>query len=898
MTLEDFEAPLAAKLHGTRNLEEVFGNTNLEFFISLSSAVNIIGSGGQANYNAGNSVQDGLAFRERTDRCHYVSLNLGFIEDADAMSEDASRKAALERQGLVAVKADELEYFFIATFDCLRRGVMPAQAIIGFDSESLLRSSAVNATVRSPLFTHIRRRRENSGSMHSNSTANGTGTDKSALLDLTDPTAYVAQAIGAKIANMTASSAKIVNLDQPTFEFGVDSLMAIELRSWIMHTLGAPLQTSELLDHSSINILAQKIVDRLRKRMETEVGVEKEKDLSSTLPLPKDIEPISRTSNKLPILPELPVPTLKNALDMLMQSRRAVGTETESKDLRILVDEFCNGVGRQLQQRLEGSHTGSEMQATIHERVLSLSSRRPVWQHSTYFLGHLVEENSPHSQAERAAILTIAAMRFRDEVSDGRIMNDSLGDQLLDTDNQNWLFHTSRIPKIRGDVLERTPITQTIVVMRRGHIFSLNLNASCDEPQVILHVKHAFEEIQMLSEQSIPAAAALTADDRHTWANIRQGLRTFSLDNERILDIIAGAAFVICLDDALPITPSDRCNTFLFNDREMNNRWWDKSLQFVVAANGCSATIGENTKADGITHRLLMKALQEAIFQQPTELLRTATHTKSQSIAAVEELQLRLTNSDQKRVEYIQELSLRTIAPVEYRDTHVEGFRQKRLLTAHSPRKAAAMILLLLTLAICRGKGEDKKSQPVWETVSLAPFRSGRIDWIQVVSQPVWDFVRAATQPDPKPAQHAILRELWQAAVADHTRTMGLASRGHGFVNHLYSLKLQLRDGEPVPALFESMSWKATERGGLQQSLKTDCLPPGESAYGRWQEAGFMMHGFEAYLVHYHWEEEALFVSVQTEVGLGDRFMEALARAEKIVCEVLELQRAGANAAE
>lgn len=52
MTIRDWNASLRPKVQATRNLHELL-TKDINFFICLSSVAGIIGSRGQANYNAG-----------------------------------------------------------------------------------------------------------------------------------------------------------------------------------------------------------------------------------------------------------------------------------------------------------------------------------------------------------------------------------------------------------------------------------------------------------------------------------------------------------------------------------------------------------------------------------------------------------------------------------------------------------------------------------------------------------------------------------------------------------------------------------------------------------------------------------------------------------------------------
>lgn len=91
MTYEDFVRAASVKVEGTLELEKCFASPELAFFFTLSSAVNILGASGQANYNAGNSVQDALSQIRRGTQCHYMSLSPGWIDDAAFTSGNDSR---------------------------------------------------------------------------------------------------------------------------------------------------------------------------------------------------------------------------------------------------------------------------------------------------------------------------------------------------------------------------------------------------------------------------------------------------------------------------------------------------------------------------------------------------------------------------------------------------------------------------------------------------------------------------------------------------------------------------------------------------------------------------------------------------------------------------------------
>jgi acyl carrier protein len=266
MTLRDFSIPLAPKLNGTLNLQKVFSSPELEFFIMLSSAANIVGTRGQANYNAGNAVQDGLAqIQSRTaDKTHYLTFSPSMVEGTSAVQNIEIRKA-LQRSGLDLVKEGDIDAIFDYILSPTARKDRIAHMTAGFDASSIAQATTVNGTILSPFFTHVQ---VNKASGPAISTPSVNSQQKKPLaFDIfnaspEDALAYTTAAVSKKLSALAYVDVATMDLEKPISDFGLDSLIAIEMRNWIKREFKASLQSLEILNEQGVKVLAQKILSR------------------------------------------------------------------------------------------------------------------------------------------------------------------------------------------------------------------------------------------------------------------------------------------------------------------------------------------------------------------------------------------------------------------------------------------------------------------------------------------------------------------------------------------------------------------------------------------------------------------------------------------------------------
>ncbi|KAJ5771719.1 hypothetical protein N7520_002248 [Penicillium odoratum] len=265
MSYEQWRAAMEPKVIGTMNLHQVFGDT-LDFFILLSSVAGTIGSYAQGNYCAGNTFQDSLARHRASHGLPARSIDVGLVEGAGHTAENPDAIDFVIRQGLQSYKAEE----FLATINeaiqnPLASSPSAAQLVCG-TSRTDPSSSANEASLQrpDPKFSHIWTK-----SNHQASTEIGSKqADISAILGSATTVGEVEEATQAaitmKLSSLLALPADEVCTDRSIASYGMDSLIAVELRNWILTRLEAHVQTLELMSPITITELSNRIARRSR----------------------------------------------------------------------------------------------------------------------------------------------------------------------------------------------------------------------------------------------------------------------------------------------------------------------------------------------------------------------------------------------------------------------------------------------------------------------------------------------------------------------------------------------------------------------------------------------------------------------------------------------------------
>lgn len=851
MTVEGFRSAIDPKYIGTRNLVEAFKNTELDFFILLSSLSGIIGLPGQANYAAGNAYQDHVAQGSSPSNWRkFISLDMPVLIDTHVISKEQQDK--LGRRGMLSISTEALLPYLnhamssrtpltetsssAITSNQNHAMNSSGQILIGLDMHSV---SDDNKAFYSgnPIYSHVLRPQRDQELSAATVSTPKTAIERLALGNLQMTENFddlITNALREKIALLVAIDYENIIPTTPIANFGLDSLIAIELKNWITKMLHAPMQTSDILDSPSIIALTNLIMQRIEptvlreKTMQhvtqiltpTEVLVKGNVDRS---PAPKDAT-----------IPRLPLQPLEKTLETFYDAVMMFGSEEELLGTRNSIAKLTKpgSIGHRLHSRLtrlaHDEYTECWL-ADIYNKTFWLQRRAPLRPAMNFFSTHTLIERRC-SQAEKASLLSLAAFDFKRKLDRKEIPQDSANDEPQCMESLRWIFNACRRPGIGCDNTLRFPSNDYIVASRNGHIYKIPL---LPDGQVIpqANLTAIFERILHIAPREIQWTSMLTADERNRWAEYYSAAEKASSLNRDYFSVIEKSLFMIYLDDGTPGSSEERIKSFLLDDNR--NRWNDKTLSFIVCENGVSAFWCEHSMIDGTTIDQLSKAITQAIRedvdtkpQEAVEVLegRDFTYHPFESSPAIEE-----------RIEAVRRQYHESIKDVDFAALELplgeNYFRDHKLM----PK---GVIQAIVSLAVRQHFGHSPAS---YEAVSLRSFRLGRMDIYQVYTPEMEAFISAALSPQPSTGLLALIK-LLQTAVQTYAAGIAHTSRGRGWDRQLTALRCVLEDGESEPELFRDPVFLRTRPRKVFVSFSATGMPEWGSV---WRDREALWIGIE-----------------------------------------------------
>jgi hypothetical protein len=481
-------------------------------------------------------------------------------------------------------------------------------------------------------------------------------------------------------------------------------------------------------------------------------------------------------------------------LDYLLENFGHFHQSEDFERLKEAADDLRRpgGGGQKAYAKLAARYNDPTLDSWVYDILTDavfLKRRYPLAPYGS-FVGSNFDPPTLHTQSERAAIITLAAFAFRDQVAQNKVEPHWYFGMPTCTSQLKWLFDACREPGASVDRMRMYPGGDYIVVLRKGHVFRVALREDCSDISYA-KLKATFDAIIERVKDDGFWTGILTSDTRDSWAELRTKALALSSRNAEYLKTIEESSFVVCLDETTPETDSDQVQMAWFGDGF--NRWADKCSQIIITANGKSSLILEHGAIDGLTSWRFSEWIQKAILAHQPD---TSTPNGSIQDVSLEEFTFQSTPDLDAHMSVLRQSYISATSTAEYRNHIISHFGTDDLMSWGVPVKSVLDITVQLAIKLHFGR-----HVPCWEGVSMSHYHKGRQDMLQVCLPQVVSFCAIADDDSiPLAERRARLLALGRDMSANMQRC--LAGRTH--LRFLEMIRDQLPADEEPPLMFKN----------------------------------------------------------------------------------------------
>ncbi|XP_026099886.1 carnitine O-acetyltransferase-like [Carassius auratus] len=528
-------------------------------------------------------------------------------------------------------------------------------------------------------------------------------------------------------------------------------------------------------------------------------------------------------------LPKLPVPPLKQTCSRYLASLEPLISEEEMMHTRQLMDEFLQpgGIGERLQKSLERRARKTENWLSDWWMQSYLDSRMPVAMYTSPGVVlpkmHLQDRQG---QMRFAAKLIAGVLDFKSMIDSDTLPVEYLGGKPLCMDQYYQVLSSCRIPGPKRDTVVnyangKTPPTH-ITVVHNFQFFVLDVYNSDGSPLTVDQLYVQLEKIWNSSLQSNKEPIGiLTSNHRNTWGKAYNNLIKDKTNKESVR-AIQKSIFTVCLD-----APKPRVSDEMYFNKvaaqmlhgggsrwNSGNRWFDKTLQFIIGEDGSCGLTYEHAPAEGPPIVFLVDHVVD--YMKRSDMVRAPMIP----LAMPQKLRFNITPEIKKDIEKAKQNMNIMVHDLDVRVLNFTHYGRK--FPKSHKMSPDAFIQMALQLAYYR---MYQTCCPTYESASLRMFKLGRTEAIRSTTTESLQFTKAMDDPSTRNSEKAALLE---EAIKVHRKHTHMAIHGQGVERHMLGLRMiAIEDLTSLPEIFMDMSFAVASHFNLytsQVGSNTDCV--------------------------------------------------------------------------
>uniref|UniRef100_F7ALU3 Choline O-acetyltransferase n=1 Tax=Monodelphis domestica TaxID=13616 RepID=F7ALU3_MONDO len=535
------------------------------------------------------------------------------------------------------------------------------------------------------------------------------------------------------------------------------------------------------------------------------------------------------SSKEEAMLPKLPVPPLQKTLAMYLQCMKHLVPEEQYKKSKVIVEQFGapGGLGESLQQKLlerREKTTNWVFEYWLDDMYLNNRLALPV-NSSPAVIFARQNFQDVNDQLRFTANLISGVLDYKALLDSHSIPIDcargQLSGQPLCMKQYYGLFSSYRLPGHTKDTL----VAQTSSIMPEPEHIIVACNNQFFVLDVVINFRRLsegdlFTQLRKIvkmadnEEERLPPIGLLTSDGRTEWAKARTILVKDSTNRDS-LDMIERCICLVCLDapGGMELNDTNMALQLLHgggHGKNGANRWYDKSMQFVVGRDGVCGTVCEHSPFDGIVLVQCTEHLLRHMKESSKKLVRADSVSE---LPAPRRLRWKCSPEIQGHLASSAEKLQRIVKNLDFTVYKFENYGKEFIKKQRT--SPDAYIQVALQLAFYR---YHQRLVPTYESASIRRFEEGRVDNIRSATPEALAFVKAMIDEKssvPDSEKMLLLKE----AIRAQTEYTVLAITGMAIDNHLLGLREMARGLlKELPEMFTDETYLTSNRFVLSTS--------------------------------------------------------------------------------
>nr|ACS68554.1 hybrid PKS-NRPS protein [Metarhizium anisopliae] len=318
---DNFDIVFGPKVRGTQNLHDIFKGQALDFFIMFSSLASVVGNRGQSNYAAANLFMTTIAEQRRASNLAASVIHIGMVLGVGYVSSTGTYENTLRQYNYMPIsESDFLNMFSQAILIGHPRSNHPCELITGLNRYSLNSDAQQYFWHENMRFSHHYIEEEQ------RKVSTATRTSVSERLEdargSEEILAVIEEEFCTKLERMLQAEAGTIKASQSLANLGVDSLVAVEIRSWFFKEADVDIPVLDVLNTGTISELCQRAAQSVAAAQLSD---------AEECAKPDDKSPILLSAN----IPESNESTAANTSvpHSLFEESSRGGSETPSEDM-------------------------------------------------------------------------------------------------------------------------------------------------------------------------------------------------------------------------------------------------------------------------------------------------------------------------------------------------------------------------------------------------------------------------------------------------------------------------------------------------------------------------------------------------------------------------------------